>query len=379
MVSFKISVPSTSANIGPGFDVLGLSMSLYLELEVSLPANADSSSSPLEASKRAQCSYAQVELTYSGEGATEAPLDPYKNLITRVALYVLRCHDYTSFPYTTTGSENRAGEACISIHVTNSVPFGRGLGSSGAAVIAGVLLADRLGRLGLSDSRRLDFALMVERHPDNVAAALLGGFVASYLRELPPEDLKAASIPLAEVLPEYPPEADENWGRDPPVPPVGIGHWVKLAWSPKVKAIAVIPAFEVSTAKARAALQPAYALKDCVFNLQRLAVLTQALGQQNPDPDLIFQAMQDRLHQPYRKHLIPALPTVLSSFSPTSHPGLLGICLSGAGPTILALATQNFEQIAQSVCEIFQAEGGIHCRWLVLDATTQGGTIEEHL
>lgn len=241
MRKFTIKVPATSANIGPGFDVVGLSLSLWLELTVShTPYTSD-----LKPATR-------PKITYSGEGANEVPLDAYKNLTTRVALYVLRCHGLSQFPPN------------LSIHCHNEIPFGRGLGSSGAAVIAGVLLGDALGELKLSDSRRMDFALMVERHPDNVTAALLGGFVGSYLRELDTAATQAASVPLSEVLPEYPPDASEDWGRDPPNPPLGIGHFVRFPWAQEVKAVAIIPRFELSTAKARQVLPETYSRKDLV-------------------------------------------------------------------------------------------------------------------
>lgn len=237
---FTIRVPATSANIGPGFDVVGLSLSLYLTLTVTISPPA--AGSP----------YFPPTLFYSGEGADEVPLDAYKNLTTRVALYVLRCHDIAKFP------DN------VSIHVNNEIPFGRGLGSSGAAVIAGVLLGNELGQLNLSQSRMLDFALMVERHPDNVTAALVGGFVGSYLRELDAAATEAASVPLSEVLPEYPPDAGEEWGLNPPQPPIGIGHYVRFGWSRAVRAIAIIPRFELSTAKAREVLPTSYSRKDLV-------------------------------------------------------------------------------------------------------------------
>jgi homoserine kinase len=234
---FVICVPATSANIGPGFDVVGLSLSLYLTLTVTC----------------GEPSSALPNITYSGEGADEVPLDPYRNLTTRVALYVLRCNGHRSFP-----------ADLVSIHCDNQIPFGRGLGSSGAAVIAGVLLGDRLGKLNLSQERILDHALMVERHPDNVTAALVGGFVGSYLRELDPEATEAAQVPLAEVLPEYPPDAGEDWGLSPPVPPTGIGHYVQFKWNSCIKAIVIIPRFELSTAKARAVLPDSYSRKDLV-------------------------------------------------------------------------------------------------------------------
>lgn len=245
--AFKIRVPATSANIGPGFDVVGLSLSLYLTLSVTQSESSLASES-----------YSAPRLTYSGEGAAEVPLDPYKNLITRVALYVLRCHQIPSFPPN------------IKIQADNEIPFGRGLGSSGAAVIAGVLLGDMLGELNLSKQRMMDFALMVERHPDNVTAAMIGGFVGSYLRELDDADTLAASVPLSEVLPEYPPDAGADWGQNPPAPPHGIGHYIQFGWAKSISAIAIIPRFELSTAKARAVLPSNYSRKDLVRDLYRI-------------------------------------------------------------------------------------------------------------
>jgi len=340
--SFRIRVPATSANIGPGFDVVGLSLSLCVTLTVTIsPLASDSPALP-------------PSITYSGEGASEVPLSPWKNLTTRVALYVLRCHDIRDFP------------SNLSIHVDNHIPFGRGLGSSGAAVVAGVLLGNELGRLNLPIGRMLDFALMVERHPDNVTAALIGGFVGSYLRDLDKAAMEASQVPLSEVLPEYPLDAGQNWGLNPPVPPFGIGHYVRFGWSDCIKAVTIIPRFELSTAKAREVLPEQYSRKDLVFNMQRLAVLTTALGQTPPDPELTYEAMKDRVHQPYRKPLIPGLLEVTSNITPSTHPGLLGICLSGAGPTILALATGGFEAIAHDARAIFKSEG-VEVDWKLLE------------
>lgn len=91
-----------------------------------------------------------------------------------------------------------------------------------------------------------------------------------------------------------------------------------------------------------------------------------ALGQSPPDPDLINLAMQDKLHQPYRQTLIPGLTEIVESMTPSSQPGLLGVCLSGAGPTILALATSNFEEIADSIISRFSKQG-IQCSWKLLE------------
>jgi homoserine kinase len=130
-----------------------------------------------------------------------------------------------------------------------------------------------------------------------------------------------------------------------------------------------------------------------IFNLQRLAVLTTALTRSPPDADLIYQAMQDKVHQPYRKTLvgsfsysrrgvfllinftqIPGLPEILASVTPRTHRGLLGICLSGAGPTILALATENFEAIADEILERFKQKN-ITCVWKLLVPAHEGATV----
>lgn len=250
--SYKIHVPATTANVGPGFDVCGIALSLSLTVEVTIPEQGLNTHSDSESSASGSAESTLPVITYTGLDSSNVPLSPYKNLLTRVALYVLRSHNIPTFP------------SGVKIHAHNQIPFGRGLGSSGAAVIAGVLLGNVLGGLNLSTGRLLDFALMVERHPDNVTAALIGGFVGSYLKELSPEDSSAASVPLAEVLPEYPPDAGPSWGVDPPKAPVGIGHYIKYGWAKEIKAIAVMPRFELATAKARGVLPDTYSRKDMV-------------------------------------------------------------------------------------------------------------------
>jgi homoserine kinase len=298
------------------------------------------------------------------------------NLITRTALYVLRCHGQRAFPVET------------KVHIINPIPLGRGLGSSGAAVVAGVILGNEVGKLGLSKARMLDYCLMIgmshfehmqqftdnhtERHPDNVAAALYGGFVGTYLNDLSPEDTERKEIPLSEVLPE--PAGGVDTGSNPPEPPIGIGHYMKFPWAKEIKAIAIIPQFEVATAKARSVLPSSYSRADVVFNLQRIALLPSALGRSPPDAEQIYLAMQDKVHQPYRKELIPGLPDILQSVTPKSHPGLCGICLSGAGPTILALATDNFDSIAKVILDMF-AKKGIKCDWKLLEPAEEGSTV----
>lgn len=137
--SFIIKTPCSSANIGPGFDVIGLALSMYLELHVTIDRSKKDSQLPLN-----------CRITYEGEGADEISLDPQVNLLTRVALYVLRCHDQREFPAET------------HVHIKNPIPLGRGLGSSGAAVVAGVMLGKECGGLAhLTQERLFDFCLMI--------------------------------------------------------------------------------------------------------------------------------------------------------------------------------------------------------------------------
>ncbi|KAH0383084.1 phosphoribosylformylglycinamidine cyclo-ligase-like protein, partial [Aureobasidium melanogenum] len=345
-MSFSIKVPCSSANIGPGFDVIGLALSVWLELRVTV-----------DSSKKSSDHQSNCKITYEGLGKESVDLVADRNLITQTALYVLRCHNQHAFP-----SETH-------VHIINPIPLGRGLGSSGAAVVAGVMLGSEVGGLNLTKDRMLDFCLMIERHPDNVAAALFGGFVGSYLKDLDPEDMKRKEIPLSEVLPA--PAGGVDTGLTPPIPPINIGKHIKFNWAPEIKCIAIIPDFEVSTAKARSVLPTEFPKADVISNLQRIALLTTALGQSPPNADMIYDGMQDKIHQPYRKTLIPGLTEILKSVTPTSQPGLLGICLSGAGPTILALATHNFEQIANHLLGEFKKEN-INCEWKLLEPAYDG-------
>lgn len=347
---FIIKVPASSANIGPGFDVLGIGLNLYLTIDVKIDPTQEPSKDPN-----------QCTLSYEGEGAGEVPLSSDKNFLTQSALYVLRCNNIIKFP------------AGTRIMVHNQVPLGRGLGSSGTAVVGGVLLANAIGGFGFSKERCLDYCLMIERHPDNIMASMMGGFVGSFLRELNADEFSAVHEPLKNILAPSR-KSDGSFGL--PDAPERIGTFVRYHISPKIKCIAIIPQFEVSTEKSRAVLPESYSREDVVFNLQRLAVLTQAVGTDEPDASVIYSAIQDRIHQPYRKVLIPGLSDIVTKFTPTNHPGLLGVCLSGAGPTILCLATSNFDKIAGDVIERFKKEN-IVCKWKLLEPAEDGATVEE--
>lgn len=348
MASFKLKIPASSANIGPGFDVLGIGLNLYLEIEVWVDPSVDTSFDKHNA-----------KLIYEGDSSTGVPLESEKNLVTQTALYLMRCNGVENFPLGT------------HIKVFNDIPLGRGLGSSGAAIVGGIMLGNEIAQLKLTKERMLDYCLLIERHPDNIAAAMLGGFVGSYLNELSPEQTAAKSVPLENILPEAT-TSEADYERRPP--PLGIGQYMKYNWNRKIRCVSIIPQFVVKTDDSRAVLPDVYKKEDIVFNLQRLAVLTTALTVE-PDHKLIYEAMRDKIHQPYRAQLIPGLESVLRDVTPETNPGLCGICLSGAGPTILCLATDNFEQIADTVISIFE-KNGVSCTWKLLDLAFDGATVK---
>jgi homoserine kinase len=295
----KIRVPATSANLGPGFDVLGLALQLYLNVTVRKSADG-------------------LKLTYRGRGAESVPVDE-TNLIWRTFTHV--------------ANRQPAQWPDLAIEIENDIPVGRGLGSSGAAVVAGVLMANEICGLNLSRERLLDYALEIEPHPDNITAAMMGGLVACCV-------------------------TDE-----------GRSFYTKLPMASPIKAVVVVPDFALATTKARAVLPSHYSRADAVFNLQRAVLLAAALG--TAQPELIAEAMRDRLHQPYRQELIPGLE---ESLELKNIPGLLGVSLSGAGPSVLALAVQNFDEIGGRVQANFHRHG-IGAEVLILDIDDHGAEV----
>ena len=343
MSVFTIKVPASSANLGPGFDTLGLALSLWLELNVSISEGPS-------ASTKLNCA-----ITCEGNGSDKISDDPEKNMITNTALNVLYCHGVEQFPHQT------------HVHIINKIPLGRGLGSSGAAIVAGVMLADAVADLRLTKDRMMDFCLVEENHPDNISASLYGGFIGSFL-----ETIDSAITAGRELNGRA--ETSKLNARYP----TARARYFQYPWSPAIKVITIIPEYEVKTDSARAVLPTHYDKAEVVFNLQRVAVLTHLLGQPTPNPTMIYKAMQDRMHQQQRTGLVHGLDKLLQ-LTPASLPGLLGICLSGAGPSILALATNNFEQISEAIIRVIQQSSTdpIHCDWRLLEPAG-GGSLSEH-
>ena len=183
----------------------------------------------------------------------------------------------------------------LRLQVHNEIPLGMGCGSSAAARLAGVAMASHFGELHWERDRILAEAARLEGHPDNAAACWLGGFVACASSE--------AEIGAIAIAPP------EDW-----------------------RAVIVMPSRPLATTAARAILPESYSRRDAVANLQRVALLTAAFAAQRAD--LIPFAMRDRLHQPYRADVCPLLPKLLPL---AGREGILGVALSGAGPSVLLL------------------------------------------
>lgn len=257
----RIRVPATSANLGPGFDCLGLALNLYARFTFE----------PLSQG---------IEI--SGCQPQDAGED---NLVYRAFLHTLKAA--------------RVKNHGLRLQIDSDIPLSRGLGSSAACVVGGILGADRLYGLGLSREDMLKLATELEGHPDNAAPAIWGGLRVSLM-----EEGRALSLPC-----------DVH---------------------PSLKFLALVPDFELRTSAARAALPQSVSLKDAVYNLSHAAFLIKAL--EGGDPALIRAAMQDRLHQDARFKLIPGAAELKARME---NAGAISCCLSGAGPTLLCLYAEE--------------------------------------
>jgi len=292
-----VRVPASSANLGPGFDVLALALDLHLEVEAR------------EASK--------TRIAWDGEGAGEVPLTR-KNLLVRSAQ-----EPFTGWTRPLDGVE---------LLVRNHIPIGRGLGSSAAAIVAGITLGAKLRGLRISAQRILELAFPLEGHGDNLAAALYGGFCIA---------------------------VTENGG-------VRV-H--RLDWPPRWRAVLFVPDGVSPTHEARRLVPRRPDREDAVFNLGRVAEWVLACSQH--DRSLVRSAMDDRLHQPGRTHAYPYLDDVIAA---AEQAGALGAALSGAGGSVIAIADRNLAAVGQSMTRAV-ASHGIKGKVATLRAAAAGATL----
>jgi homoserine kinase len=298
----RIRVPSSTSNLGPGFDSQGIALALYLTIDVE----------PAEDS--------QITFSFAGEGASELNSSAENNLI------------YTAMKF----AAEREGVALTParLTVTNEIPLARGLGSSAAAIIAGFSVFEITTGVKLSEEKLLAYATQMEHHSDNVAAALLGSFVVSCVTE------------------------------------TGKVFATRVAWPDEVRAIVAVPNFKVRTEDSRRVVPVNLSREDAVFNIQRAALFVAAIAERRYD--LIREAMRDRLHQPFRAPLVPGLEEILQL---ENVEGLIGVALSGSGPTVFALATSNFEEAAKAIRHCFEARG-IECTSRIVEVEKIGRTIQ---
>jgi homoserine kinase len=277
---FRVRVPATSANLGPGFDCLGIALNLYLEVTAT-PSNQD-------------------HFLYTGQGRLDD--SPY-NLM------------HEGFRAAFESVQKEAPK--VTFEVTNPIPLARGLGSSSAALVAGLALADammsnKLGREGV-----FQLAAELEGHPDNVAPAIHGGFTASVKR--------SDGSYLCERL-ELP------------------------AWT----FLFAVPVFELLTSEARAVLPNSYSRADVIFNASRTALWTLAVALNKGE--LLRVASQDAVHEPYREKLVPGLAETRQKILDA---GAYAAFLSGAGPTVGVICNHTMKTTCQEILQDFVKDGQV--------------------
>ncbi|OQA90133.1 MAG: Homoserine kinase [Elusimicrobia bacterium ADurb.Bin231] len=306
-MKLKLKIPATTANFGSGFDVFGASLRIYNEIEMTAINGK----------------HQEIHFEILGEGRKTLPVDK-SNIVYGAMKKVFDTLHFTHY--------------ALHIRLINNIPLSRGLGSSAAARIGGLVAANKLCGGRISDEEIIKIAANLEGHPDNVAPAFIGGLcVCNY----DGADVKC----------------------------------VKFQMPADLKAVLCIPDFEVSTNMARKILPKKILHRDAVFNLSRSALFLSAIIQKKYD--LLSIAMEDKLHQPYRKKLIPCLDDV---FSAAMRNGAYGVCVSGSGSTLLAIAARNMktkcERIGRSMQKAFCARG-IESKYIICDFCNKGVLISK--
>lgn len=303
--SVTVTVPATTANIGPGFDCLGAAFTLYNRFHFT-------PFTPLSDSEPFQITIEGMESARVNSGAS--------NLVYRA---YLKCYE-------------RIGQPAPPVHIriVLGVPLSRGLGSSSTAIVGGIMGANALAGSPLSKSVLVALANEIEGHPDNVVPALLGG-----------AQLAAVTNGRLQVC--------------------------DLPWHESVVPVVIIPEFEVSTADARRVLPAQYSRADAIFSTSHIALLLRGIATGNGD--WISGGMGDRIHQPYRKKLIPGYSDVHRA---ALRAGAWGLVISGSGPTLLALCSPDVAEPVREAMESAWEPQKFATRAHCLKIDMQGAVVE---
>lgn len=302
-----IRVPATSANLGPGFDSLGLALDLWNETVMTLAI--------------------EYSVQITGEGREKLSAGE-NNLILRSAQKLAE----------------RIGKRLPPFHVDciNRIPLSSGLGSSAAAKLTGLLGANVLLGKPLSKDEILQLATELEGHPDNVAAAMLGGLVVS--------TVERGNVLAHKVNVE---------GNHTP-----LGNLESL-----FRVTVVLPDFHIPTRQARAALPELVSLKDAVHNISRAVLVVEAF--RTGDLNLLGKAMTDTLHQPHRLGLIPGAQAAIAA---AKHAGASAVALSGAGPSLIAFSADRDQAVGEAMAYAFE-QAGLQARIFELRMSNHGAEV----
>ena len=307
----SVKVPASSANIGPGFDCLGMALPIYNTVtieETVLPGTG------------IQINMMSEDETFDEMAFENIPKD--ENNIVYKAVEML---------YNSIGQEPSE----LKINIESQIPIARGLGSSSSVIVGGLLAANKLLGNPADEAALLAIATEVEGHPDNVAPAILGGFVLS------------------------------NQEDD------GTISYCKLEWPEEWDLTVCIPDFELSTDIARSVLPKEVPMRDAVFNAKHLGMLIHAIH--TKDEKLMKQALHDRLHQQYREKLVPGMKEIMDALR--HEDGILGCVLSGAGPTILVISHKyDLDKIKSTVRDIWNNQN-INADIRTLKVEENGATV----
>ncbi|TAG97689.1 MAG: homoserine kinase [Oscillatoriales cyanobacterium] len=329
--TITVTVPATTANLGPGFDCIGAALSLYNRFQFS---------------QLAPSATEKLKITVTGQEAAKVKTD--ESNLAYVAFVTLYDRLNQSPPP-------------VAIHIDMQVPLARGLGSSATAIVGGLVGANQLAGAPLSQVEVMQLAIELEGHPDNVVPALLGGCRLAASNTPPQPPLSKGG--LREESPLAPPLSKGGQGG---------GSWqiCDIPWHPDIVAVVAIPDFELSTAEARQVLPSEYSRADAIFNAAHLGLLVRALAA--GDRDWLRCALDDKIHQPYRRSLIKGYEAVQQA---ALNAGACGMVISGAGPTLLALTDVTNADAVEKGMAAAWGEFGVKADVRAIDLDTQGSQV----